>query len=445
MALNPWQVESIQAFYYIKCPECKFDTKEESNFEDHAIENHPLSYELFGKKSVKEEEFDFVSIKEEQMSDCDETENNSEQFDFHYTEMVDDSDLPEIGEVKKELIDEHFGGEDHIIPDFDEKETNCDQIETVDKKDLPGFIDVKNWSILGVSKDNASDAGNGNSANGDIDNRKNSNKKPHEYYSKAVLKVLKEWLHKHLNNPYPSDAEKLHLANKTGLTVLQVNKWFYNARRRDVKSLVDKSKHAKAVRIVLKEWLHKHLTNPYPSDGEKLNLANKTGLTVPQVHNWFINARRRKFKSLIDESKQASEPKNELVDEQFESEAKRSRKTIKSFGKNKPFSCHLCQKRFLNGLNLKNHILSVHEGKNPYKCPYCNGRFSRKDNIIGFTRKDNLKKHIESFHEGKKSKKTQEENQIVTLENDLPGIGEVKNEFIEKQFQSEELNNILKK
>ena len=90
-------------------------------------------------------------------------------------------------------------------------------------------------------------------------------------------------------------------------------------------------------------------------------------------------------------------------------------------------------------------MLSVHEGKNPYKCPYCNGRFTRKDNIIGFTRKDNLKKHIESFHKGKKSKKTQEENQIVTLENDLPGIGEVKNEFIEKQFQSEELNNILKK
>ena len=90
MALNPWQVESIRAFYYIKCPECKFDTKKESNFEDHAIENHPLSYELFGKKSVKEEEFDFVTIKEEQMSDYDETENNSKQIEFDPTEMVDE-------------------------------------------------------------------------------------------------------------------------------------------------------------------------------------------------------------------------------------------------------------------------------------------------------------------------------------------------------------------
>ena len=90
-------------------------------------------------------------------------------------------------------------------------------------------------------------------------------------------------------------------------------------------------------------------------------------------------------------------------------------------------------------------MLSVHEGKNPYKCPYCNGGFTRKDNLSGFTRKDNLKKHIESFHEGKKSKISQKENEIVTLENDLPEIGEVKNEFIDEQFEIEELNNILKK
>ena len=49
---NPWRVESIKAFYYLKCPECKYDSKEESTFEDHAIENHPMSYEFFGKNKV---------------------------------------------------------------------------------------------------------------------------------------------------------------------------------------------------------------------------------------------------------------------------------------------------------------------------------------------------------------------------------------------------------
>ena len=46
---NPWQVESVQAFLALKCPECVFTSKEEHLFQDHAIRNHPLSSDLFGK------------------------------------------------------------------------------------------------------------------------------------------------------------------------------------------------------------------------------------------------------------------------------------------------------------------------------------------------------------------------------------------------------------
>ena len=107
---NPWQVESIQAFYYLKCPECEFDTIEENMFEYHAIENHPMSYELFGKKSVKAEEFDSVMIKEEQISDVDE---NCAKFDFHHTEseIVDENDLSD-SKVKREPLDEQFESKD---------------------------------------------------------------------------------------------------------------------------------------------------------------------------------------------------------------------------------------------------------------------------------------------------------------------------------------------
>jgi len=57
---NPWQVESIQAFLFLKCPECPFDSKTKDTFQNHAIENHPLSFVLFGKtlKDIKEEKFD---------------------------------------------------------------------------------------------------------------------------------------------------------------------------------------------------------------------------------------------------------------------------------------------------------------------------------------------------------------------------------------------------
>ena len=49
MAENPWQVESVHSFLYLKCPECVFDTKYENEdiFEHHALENHPWSNVLF--------------------------------------------------------------------------------------------------------------------------------------------------------------------------------------------------------------------------------------------------------------------------------------------------------------------------------------------------------------------------------------------------------------
>ena len=47
MEINPWKVDSLEAFTCLKCPECAFFSKEESNFRNHASKNHPLSSEFF--------------------------------------------------------------------------------------------------------------------------------------------------------------------------------------------------------------------------------------------------------------------------------------------------------------------------------------------------------------------------------------------------------------
>ena len=47
MEINPWKVDSLEAFTCLKCPECAFFSKEESNFRNHATENHQLSSEFF--------------------------------------------------------------------------------------------------------------------------------------------------------------------------------------------------------------------------------------------------------------------------------------------------------------------------------------------------------------------------------------------------------------
>lgn len=48
-----------------------------------------------------------------------------------------------------------------------------------------------------------------------------------------------------------------------------------------------------AVRI-LKSWLYRHQNYPYPTDEEKIEFEQRTGLDRTQISNWFINARRRK-------------------------------------------------------------------------------------------------------------------------------------------------------
>jgi len=55
----------------------------------------------------------------------------------------------------------------------------------------------------------------------------------------------------------------------------------------------------KAVTL-LKQWLFENIQDPYPSNEVKEELAKKTGLTFKQVHNWFINARGRIWKKMVN-------------------------------------------------------------------------------------------------------------------------------------------------
>lgn len=56
----------------------------------------------------------------------------------------------------------------------------------------------------------------------------------------------------------------------------------------------------KTVTAVLKQWLIDHCRNPYPTEAEKTGLKDKTGLTLNQISNWFINARRRLLPQILD-------------------------------------------------------------------------------------------------------------------------------------------------
>lgn len=52
---------------------------------------------------------------------------------------------------------------------------------------------------------------------------------------------------------------------------------------------------------ILRAWLFDHFLHPYPTDTDKHMLASQTGLTRNQVSNWFINARVRVWKPMVEE------------------------------------------------------------------------------------------------------------------------------------------------
>lgn len=51
----------------------------------------------------------------------------------------------------------------------------------------------------------------------------------------------------------------------------------------------------KHVTDTLRNWLTNHVAHPYPTEDEKQQLCQITGLNMNQISNWFINARRRKL------------------------------------------------------------------------------------------------------------------------------------------------------
>ncbi|KAJ0051643.1 hypothetical protein Pint_01976 [Pistacia integerrima] len=61
-----------------------------------------------------------------------------------------------------------------------------------------------------------------------------------------------------------------------------------------------KGKLPKEARQQLLDWWNVHYKWPYPSESQKLALAESTGLDPKQINNWFINQRKRHWKPSED-------------------------------------------------------------------------------------------------------------------------------------------------
>ncbi|KAJ2854811.1 homeodomain super, partial [Coemansia erecta] len=57
------------------------------------------------------------------------------------------------------------------------------------------------------------------------------------------------------------------------------------------------------INTVLYEWLSENVDHPFPSQADKNELMDRTGLTKMQLKNWLCNVRRRKLPHIARSSR----------------------------------------------------------------------------------------------------------------------------------------------
>uniref|UniRef100_A0ACD5UNU0 Uncharacterized protein n=1 Tax=Avena sativa TaxID=4498 RepID=A0ACD5UNU0_AVESA len=75
---------------------------------------------------------------------------------------------------------------------------------------------------------------------------------------------------------------------------------YLSSLRQEFSKKKKKGKLPKEARQKLLHWWELHYKWPYPSETEKIALAESTGLDQKQINNWFINQRKRHWKPSED-------------------------------------------------------------------------------------------------------------------------------------------------
>ncbi|KAB8239461.1 homeobox domain-containing protein [Aspergillus alliaceus] len=106
-------------------------------------------------------------------------------------------------------------------------------------------------------------------------------------------------MHNQVAYPYPmayqSDSEQ---TSPQGVSHAQPSNFGILGDSIDSKNKRRRGNLPKPVTDILRAWFHEHLDHPYPSEEDKQMFMTRTGLTISQISNWFINARRRQLPAL---------------------------------------------------------------------------------------------------------------------------------------------------
>ena len=398
---NPWLVESIDAFYYLKCPECSFDTADQDFFEIHATENHPLSFIFFGQIS-KEAEFDG-------------------------NDFVKNESLNEAMTIK----DEPFFEDHEVGDDISRKLSSTDPMPSL-------FDDPLNMTVaIPVLEDNQLLSFNVEDSQGSIEGQplSKSTRKGQIWNYFKVLEIDKRRAKCNIcrgdyslgsDNPKFQSTGNLknHLISKHGIDCSNILRdctkvkslsnsihkgpiWKYfkvletdKCRAACIICGDDYSLGSDKPKVQSTSNLKKHLKTKHENEYLKFlkDRDEKNGIKSEEKDYvlYYCSMCSDKFSKksnlkhhieMVHESKKY----NCFICSDSFSKKGMLRKHLESVHKGeKPFQCTVCDSGFLFNLELKNHHSSVH-GDKKHVCTICTKKFSISQH---------LKRHIESVHEG---------------------------------------------
>jgi KRAB domain-containing zinc finger protein len=408
---NPWQVDSIQSFWFLKCPECTFDSKKEEIFQDHAIENHPKSWELFSKTlnvyqnvvesdiltQIKTEESEEHILKEENINENFVHEN--EDFDDNFTNTVE---LPAIMENCDKATS------------LENTKPNCEKEFKIREE----FSAIKSDTEV-QNNQNLSELATKSINYSPFDNLR-TNKRGEKFYSCGYCykKFTTAKLKKHIESVH--EKKRPHLCSTCE------------------KSFASKQDLKRHILMVHEKINHKkHLCSQCDS-----SFFNISGL---KVHTDSVHEGKRPFECSLCDSKFTQRGALKLHVESVHENLKRypcghcykkfttskdAKRHIRTHTGEKPISCTYCGRNFARSDHLKRHERIVHTGEKSFSCNYCNEKFTQSDQLKAHKRihvservspykcevcdytcfqKGNFKKHVSLVHEGKKPFKKRKE------------------------------------
>ena len=383
MELNPWQVESIQEFLVLKCPECAFDSKEEDTFQYHAIENHPLSFVLF-QKSIKQECFEDPLTVSEHKLDIEQGWDNETKSEHLLLPSIKVEESSNIHEAQKpKPVDESEGYEELF------HEPKLKRRKKIGQKVQHKCSDC---DIIFLKKQSLKEH----------NDSVHEGKKSHQCTHCEVGFKTKTGLKKHTESVHEGKKYNCEKCEKIFSQKVSLNKHIRDVHDKNVTitdDITDKSAIKKEKSKVHKEKKSLDCSTCDYVGGNKLELK----LHIDNVHEGkqflctICGVRCRCRASLKIHIENVHDGKKthmcSLCGKSFSLLASLKVHISTVHEKNKPHECHSCDKRFGLKDQLKRHILFVHEGKKPHVCTMCGNTFA---GIF------HLNQHISVVHEGNK-------------------------------------------